>query len=179
MIDLLPLSQPVSRLVLVLVAVALLAAGRRLFWLAVAALGFCAGLYVADRWLAGQSQTTVLVVALAMGVLGLVLALVVQKVAVAFGGFVLGAVSTAKLLPFTSLELGPWLPLVIVAGGVVVALLALAVFGLALTVVTAGAGAALLVESVAVPPPLETLLFAGLWVLGVLLQRRAGVKARG
>lgn len=176
MIELIPLPPPVARVVLVLVGVALLAAGRRLFWLALAALGFCAGLFAVDRWLGDLPQPTALVVAVAIGLLGLVLALVVQKVAVAFGGFVLGAVLTARLLPFTSLELGAWLPLVIVAGGVAVALLALAAFGLALTVVTAGAGAALLVESITMPPRFESVLFAGLWVLGVLVQRRVGAK---
>ena len=177
MIELLPLSPPLARLVLVLVGVGLLAAGRRLFWLALGALGFCAGLFVVDRWLGELSGTAALVVAAAVGVLGLVLALVVQKVAVAFGGFVLGAVVTVKLLPYLDLDVGPWLPLVVVAGGVAAALLALAAFGLALTVVTAGAGAALLVEAVAVPPRLEPLLLAGLWVLGVLVQRRAGAKS--
>ena len=174
MIDLLPLSPALARGVLVLLGVALLAAGRKLFWLALASLGFCAGLFAVDRWLGDLPRTTGLVVALAIGVLALVLALVVQKVAVAFGGFLLGAVLTSRLLPFTPLELGPWLPLVLVAGGVVVALVALAAFGLALTVVTAGAGAALLVETIALPARLESLLFAALWVLGVLVQRRVG-----
>jgi hypothetical protein len=174
MVDLIPLSPPVARIVLVLVGVALLAAGRRLFWLAVAALGFAAGLFAVDRWLGDLPRPTALVVALACGLLGLVLALLVQKVAVAFGGFVLGAVLAARLLPQAAFDLGPWLPLVVVAGGVVAALLALAAFGLALTIVTAGAGAALLVESVAVPAPLEPLLLAGLWLVGVLFQRRAG-----
>ena len=176
MVELIPLSPALARLVLVLVGVALLAAGRRLFWLAVGALGFCAGLFAVDRWLGDLPRTTALVVALAVGVLGLVLALVVQKVAVVFGGFVLGAVLTARLLPFAGLELGAWLPLVIVAGGLAMALVGLAVFGLALTVVTAGAGAALLVESIVLPERLESLLFAGLWVMGVLVQRRVGMR---
>src|SRR5688500_13595141 len=133
MIELIPLSPPLARVVLVLVGVALLAAGRRLFWLALGALGFCAGLFAVDRFLGDLPRSTALVVAAAIGLLGLVLALAVQKAAVAFGGFVLGAVLTAKLLPFASLELGPWLPVVIVAGGVVGALLAFAAFGLALT----------------------------------------------
>lgn len=177
MIELLPLSPPLARLVLVLVGVGLLAAGRRLFWLAVAALAFGAGLFVVDRWLAELSGTAALVVAAALGLVGLVLALAVQKVAVGFAGFVLGAVSTVKLLPYLDLDGGPWLAVVVVAGGVGGALLALALFGLALTLVTAGAGAALLVEAVAVPPTLAPLLFAGLWVLGVLVQRRAGAKS--
>lgn len=174
MVELIPLSPAAARVVFVLVGVALLAAGRRLFWLALGALGFCAGLFAVDRWLGDLPRTTALVVALAVGIVGLVLALVVQRVAVGLGGFVLGAVLTARLLPFTSLELGPWQPLVLVAGGVIGALVALAAFGLALTVVTAGAGAALLVESIVMPERFESLLFAGLWILGVLVQRRVG-----
>jgi hypothetical protein len=173
MLELVPLPPALARAVLVLVGVALLAAGRRLFWLAVAALGFCAGLFVVDRWMPSLGQPTALVVAAAVAILGLVLALVVQKVAVGFGGFLLGAVVTARLLPHTPLEPGPWLPLVVVAGGVLVALLALAAFGLALTVVTAGAGAALIVEAFTLPEPVELGLFVGLWVLGVAVQRKA------
>ena len=177
MIELLPLSAPLARLVLVVVGVGLLAAGRRLFWLAIAALGFCLGLFVVDRWLGELSGTAALVVAAAAGLLGLVLALAVQKVAVAFGGFVLGAVLTVKVLPYLDVQLGAWLPLVVVAGGVAGALLAFAILGLALSVLTAGAGAALLVEAVAMPPNLAPLLLVGLWVLGVVLQRRGRGKA--
>lgn len=177
MIELLPLSPAVSRVVLVLVGVGLLAAGRRLFWLAVAALGLFAGLFAVDQWLADLPPATALVVALAVGILGLVLALLVQKVAVAFGGFVLGAVLTARLLPLVGVDLGVWLPVALLAGGVLAALLALALFGLALTIVTAGAGAALLVETLALPAQLQSLLFAALWVLGVLVQRRAGARS--
>jgi hypothetical protein len=176
MIEQLPIPPTFGRAGLVLVGVALLAAGRRLFWLAVAALGFCAGLLVAERFLDDLPRSTALVVAVATGIVGLVLALAVQKVAVGFAGFVLGAVLTVRLLPLVGVDPGRWLPLVVLAGGLAGALLAFAAFGLALTVVTAGAGAALLVEAVVLPPAFETFLFAGLWVLGVVVQARGGGK---
>jgi hypothetical protein len=170
----LDLSPPVARAVLAVLGVALIAAGRRLFWLAVAALGFVAGLYAIERWAPQLPRTTELVVALAAGILGLILALVVQKAAVALAGFLLGVIVLTRLLPLTGLDPGAWTPLVLAVGGVLCAVLALAAFGLALSVVTAGAGAALLVDALAPPAQIGAILLVVLWVIGVLLQNRRG-----
>jgi hypothetical protein len=172
MLELLPLEPSVSRGVLLVVGVALLAAGRRLFWLAVAALGFLAGLWAIERWAGDLPQGTALVVALAAGVVGLVLALLVQKVGVALAGFLVGVVVLARLLPALGVDVGAWQGLLIAAGGLLAAFLALAAFGLALTVLTAGAGAALVVESVAPPVRVAPLLLAALWAVGIAVQLR-------
>jgi hypothetical protein len=162
-----------SRIVLALLGVALLLAGRRLFWLAVGALGFLAGYRAMAGLHTGLPPIATIVVALAVGVLGIVLAVVVQRVAVALAGFFLGVVLMTLLLPLLGLALGPWNGLVIAAGGLVMAFVALGVFSLALEVLTAGAGAALLVDAFAPGEPWAVLLLVALWVLGVLVQRRS------
>lgn len=172
MLELLPLSPPLARALLALLGVALLAAGRRLFWLAVAALGFTAGLWAAQRWAGDAGQGATLAIAVAAGIVGLVLALVVQKAAVALGGFLLGVMLLARVLPAAGIDAGAWQGLLLAAGGVVAAFLALAAFGIALSLLTAGAGAALLVESLAPPPWLAPLLLVALWATGALVQLR-------
>lgn len=163
-----------SRAGLVLVGIALLVAGRRLFWLAVGALGFVAGYQAMERWGTDLPPTASFLVAVAVGVIGMVLAVVVQRVAVALAGFFLGVVLMTLVLPVTGLALGAGNALVIAAGGLVMAVVALALFSLALVVLTAGAGAAMLVEALPPGEPWAVLLLVALWVVGVIVQRRGG-----
>jgi uncharacterized protein DUF4203 len=169
----LPLAETPSRLLLAVVGIALIVAGRRLFWLAVGMLGFIAGYQAMERWGSGLPHTAAFVVAIAVGVIGMILAVVVQRVAVALAGFLLGVVLATFLLPLTGLALGPWHGLVVAAAGLLVAFVALGIFSLALVVLTAGAGAAMLAEAIAAPPPWGVPLLVVLWVIGVVVQRRS------
>ncbi len=174
---LLPFPETPTRLVLALVGLALLVAGRRLFWLAVGVLGFIAGYQAMERWGSGLPPLATIVVAIAVGIVGLVLAIVVQKVAVALAGFFLGVVLASLLLPALGLGLSAAASgLVVFAAGLVMAFVALGVFSLALVVLTAGAGAALLVQAIAPPDPWGLALLAVLWVVGVVVQRRRTAK---
>ena len=108
-----------SRAGLVVVGLALLVVGRRLFWLAVGALGFVAGYRAVESWGTALPPAASFIVAVAVGVIGMVLALVVQKVAVALAGFFLGVVVVSQVLPALGLALGDGNVLVIAAGGLV------------------------------------------------------------
>jgi hypothetical protein len=171
--SMLPLAETPSRLLLAVVGIALLVAGRRLFWLAVGMLGFIAGYQAMQRWGGGLPPSAAFVVALAVGVIGMILAVVVQRVAVALAGFFLGVVLTTFLLPLFGVALGPWNGLVVAAGGLLMAFVALGLFSFALAVLTAGAGAAMLGEAIAAPPPWSLPLLVVLWVIGVVVQRRS------
>jgi hypothetical protein len=169
----LPFAETPSRLLLAIAGIALLVAGRRLFWLAVGLLGFIAGYQAMERWGSGLPHSAAFVVAIAVGVIGMILAVVVQRVAVALAGFLLGVVLATFLLPLTGLALGPWHGLVVAAAGLLMAFVALGIFSLALVVLTAGAGAAMLAEAIAAPPPWGVPLLVVLWVIGVVVQRRS------
>jgi len=169
----LPFAETPSRLLLAIAGIALLVAGRRLFWLAVGLLGFIAGYQAMERWGSGLPHSAAFVVAVAVGVIGMILAVVVQRVAVALAGFLLGVVLATFLLPLTGLVLGPWHGLVVAAAGLLMAFVALGLFSLALVVLTAGAGAAMLAEAIAAPPPWGVPLLVVLWVIGVVVQRRS------
>ena len=161
-----------SRAALLLLGLALLLAGRKLFWLAVGVLGFVAGYQAMEQWGRGLPPAATLVVALVVGLLGIVLALVVQRVAVALAGFLLGVVLLSLLLPLTAVTLGPWHGVVVAAGGLLGAVVGLALFELALVVITAGAGATLLVQALVPHAPWAPLLLIALWIAGVIVQRR-------
>src|SRR4029077_11487389 len=74
----------------VLIGVVILFFGRKLFWLCVAAVGFAVGVEIAPLLVNEASSLLALVIALVLGVLGALLALFLQKVAIAVLGFLSG-----------------------------------------------------------------------------------------
>ncbi|MCG8461594.1 MAG: hypothetical protein MI919_35380, partial [Holophagales bacterium] len=96
----------------------LLALGKRLFWLAVGGLGFAVSLHLSLLLLPAQPAETRLALGLVAGVLGIVLALAIQKLAVAVAGFALGALVVASALPWVWPEAGVWLIPAAGAGGI-------------------------------------------------------------
>ena len=81
---------PAATLVTLVVGVAMLFLGRKLFWLLVGVIGFLIGLMVATDLFQAQPEWIILLVALVGGVIGALLALFVQNIAVAAAGFLLG-----------------------------------------------------------------------------------------
>lgn len=144
----------------------LLVAGRRLFWLFVGLVGFIAGLRFAPMFLSGQPEWMQWLVALLFGVLGMFLAVVLQRFAVVLAGFLVGG--------FLGMELFGESLLVFVAGGIVAALVAAWLFEGALILLSSLAGAGLIVEALSGTAGLALI---GLTVLGIAIQ--AGITARG
>ncbi len=70
--------------------IVMLVAGRKLFWLFVGVVGFTVGIGMAERFFPGESETTLLILALITGVLFAVLALFLKRIAVGVAGFVAG-----------------------------------------------------------------------------------------
>lgn len=156
----------------------LLLAGRRLFWLLAAAAGFVLGLFVAQQLLAGQSQTVMLLVALAMAALFAVLALFGLRFIIGLVGFVAGGIGLNWLFTafsFTPAEPSTLLTVVIfIAGGIAGAFLLSRLFELGLVVLSSliGAGLALagLGEMVTLPETLGAIPLIVLTVIGIAVQ---------
>src|SRR2546429_1477107 len=74
----------------VVIGAAILLFGRKLFWLFVAALGFAVGLEIAAYFMREPPQWMTLLVALGCGVIGALLAILLQKLAIAIAGFIAG-----------------------------------------------------------------------------------------
>ena len=154
----------------------LLVAGRRLFWLFVGLVGFFAGLRFAPVVLSGEPGWGQWLIALLCGVLGMFLAVVLQRFAVVLAGFLVGGFFAGDLFGIDSAQPGLADVLVFVAGGIVAAALALWLFEGALIFLSSLVGAGLIVDALDVSPGSSNLVLIGLTVLGIAIQ--AGITAR-
>ncbi|MFH1066675.1 MAG: hypothetical protein V1746_02065 [bacterium] len=160
------------QLLLMLMGAALLLAGRKLFWLFVGIVGFVLGVQFLGPMLAGaeNSWLSILVVGLIGGLLGMLLAIFMQGIAIIFAGFVAGG----KILIFLAQLL---MPLSInaqfvfsIIGGIVGAVFLLMFFDTALIVMTSLWGASLLVSQFVLDRETSLLLFVLLTIIGVSIQ---------
>jgi hypothetical protein len=144
--------------------------GRKLFWLCVAAVGFAVGVEIAPQLVHEPSSLLALVIALVFGVLGALLALFLQKVAIAVLGFLAGGKLACAIAAAFFVHYAQYSTIIFIAGGIIGAILLLAVFDWALIVVSSLIGAHLIQSAVVLPPTGSTILFIGLAVIGVLVQ---------
>lgn len=148
----------------------LLAAGRRLFWLAVGAVGFVLALLLALRLLDPEPLWLLLGLALIAGIAGAMLALLLQRLAVAIAGFLAGGwIALALWVQLGGGEGWPALGVFLLAG-IVAAILAGAVFELALIVVSSLIGALLIASGIGADGLFALALVAVLTVAGSLIQ---------
>jgi hypothetical protein len=157
--------------VTLVLGLAVLLLGRRLFWLFVGAVGFAVGLHVGRMVFAGAPEWLVVLAALALGAVGAVLAIVFQWVAVGLAGFAAGIHVCLAAAPALGLE-GAWLWTVAVGAGIVLAALVLWLWDPVLIIVSALTGAALLAPELPVPPSARPWLVVGLLAVGIVVQAR-------
>jgi hypothetical protein len=153
-----------------LVGAALLVLGRKLFWLFVAAVGFAAGWAVAGDLLHVQPEWLALVIALAIGVLGALVAQLVQRMAIGLAGFLVGAFLGLGVVRILDLQAGWWGWLGLVVGGIVGVILLGAAFEWALIGLSALAGAMLMVGALELSSTMHLLVLLALFVAGVVVQ---------
>jgi hypothetical protein len=162
---------PSTVAVMVPLGVLLMVAGRRLFWVVIAALGAFGALALGGEYLPDSSRSLLWgSVALAC-LAGAVVAIIVQRMAVALGGFVLGAVITHQAMTMLWGGEGGVLIVGAILGGVLGSVLAFHLFEVAVELISAGAGALLLVTAARLPDGLAWLVFWVLVLLGWWIQR--------
>ena len=144
--------------------------GRKLFWLCVAAVGFAAGLQIAPLLVNEASSVLALVIAVVFGILGALLAVFIQKIAIAVLGFLAGGKLATAIAAAFFVQHAQYSTIIFVIGGIVGAILLLAVFGWALIVVSSFIGAYLIQSAIVLPPTGLTLVFIGLAILGIFVQ---------
>jgi hypothetical protein len=156
----------------VVVGLVVLVLGRKLFWLFVGVVGFVAGLSLATQYLVDQPTWVILVIALAAGLVGALLAVFLQTVAIAVAGFIGGGYVVVGLLDMLGVQpqagLAAWIPFII--GGIVGLVLALALFEWALIVLSSFVGATLVVQGIELRPAIAGLVFLVLIVVGFFIQ---------
>jgi hypothetical protein len=154
----------------VLIGVVILFFGRKLFWLCVAAVGFAVGVEIAPLLVTEPSSLLALLIALVFGVLGGLLAFLLQKVAIAVLGFLAGGKLATAIAAAFFVQYAQYSTIIFVVGGIIGAILLLVVFGWALIVVSSFIGAYLIQSAIVLPPTGSTLVFIGLAILGIFVQ---------
>ena len=157
----------------VLVGMAVLVLGRQLFWLFVAAVGFIYGMDAVGQLLRGQPDLVIVVVALVFGVACAVLAYFLEWAAVAVAGFLVGGRMEQAL--FSGMgwpdPQSAWLAFII--GGIIGALLIVALFDWALIILSSLIGAALIVEAAHLGPGPNLAALIALALVGIVIQAGA------
>jgi hypothetical protein len=146
----------------------LLLFGRRLFWLFVAAAGFAAGMFIARDQLQLHSTWMVFAIALFAGLLGALLSVVLQKLAIAIAGFAAGGYLCAFVLMRMNLEKFAWVAFLV--GGILGTILMLAVFEWALIILSSLIGAAFLADGIGTEQN-ALMIFGVAFVIGLVIQR--------
>ena len=162
----------------VLAGLAVLFFGRRLFWLFVGCVGFIVGFKLAGDMLAGQPAWVILVIALGVGVLGALTSIFLQRIFVVVAGFFAGGYCLFNFAPavlHTNDEVVQWIAFAV--GGLIGAILSIALLDPALIVLSSLAGATAVSQNVPLEPEGRTVLFVVLLVLGIAVQ--TGQYARG
>jgi Domain of unknown function (DUF4203) len=153
-----------------LIGVLILLFGRKLFWLCVAAVGFLAGIEVAPHLVTEPSPLLQLAIALVLGLLGALLAFLLQKIAIAVLGFLAGGKLAGAIAAAFFVHYAQYSTVIFVVGGLIGALLLLALFDWALIVVSSLIGAHLIQSAIVLPPSGSTIVFLGLTVIGIIVQ---------
>ncbi|MBU4425437.1 MAG: TMEM198/TM7SF3 family protein [Desulfobacterales bacterium] len=154
----------------IFVGIALLILGRKLFWLFVACVGFAVGFTYAKQLWGTQSALVILVIALVLGLIGALLAIFLERVAIAVAGFVAGGYTTMAMMTLFGIEGGQLLWLVYVIGGIIGALLLFFIFDWALIALSSIIGAALIIQQLEFSPTLKMTLFFGFLLAGFVFQ---------
>ncbi len=155
----------------ILVGAALLLLGRRLFWLFVGCVGFIAGVEIAGYVFHGQPGWVIALIALAVGLVGAVASIFLQRLLVVVAGFLAGGYCVFTLASATlNAKHEVVLLIAYVVGGLLGAVLSGALLDPALIVLSSLVGATAVSQNVSLDEPAKTVLFIGLLILGIMVQ---------
>lgn len=153
-----------------LVGIALLLFGRRLFWLFVAALGFAVGLQLAPYLMQNPPLWLSLAVSLVLGLVGALLAFLLQKLAIGVAGFLVGGRIAVAVVAAFMVQHAQYYGITFVIGGILGAILLLLLFDWALIIFSSIEGARLIASSVHLPSTGLTILVVVLTIFGIIVQ---------
>lgn len=156
-------------IVSLLLGIALLIAGRKLFWLFVGAAGFVAGLQLASQFWRGPEIMAILI-GLVVGVVFALLAIFLQGVAIGVAGFLAGGYVLTALAGMIGLSQGGFSWLIYLIGGIIGVLLVVFLFDWALITLSSLAGASLVTQSLPLASGTAGIMFLVLVILGIVIQ---------
>ncbi len=154
----------------ILIGALVLFFGRKLFWLFVAALGFAVGLQLAPYLSQNPPLWLSLVLSVGLGLLGVLLALLLQKLAIGIAGFVVGGRLATGLAAAFLANSAHYSAITFVIGGILGAILLLALFDWALIIFSSIEGARLITDALHLPSTGTTILLVVLTIFGIAVQ---------
>jgi Domain of unknown function (DUF4203) len=160
-----------------LVGAAILLLGRKLFWLFVAAIGFALGAELAPQIIHQPAPSVTLIFAIALGLLGALVAFLIQKFAIAASGFVAGGWFALRLYTLIAGYVRNT-EVVFIVGGILGAVLFAVLFDWALILFSSLVGARLIATAILLSQTTRAILFILLVVIGVAVQSRMLSPAR-
>jgi hypothetical protein len=152
-----------------ILGVALLVAGRKLFWLFVGAAGFVTGMQLATQFWQGP-ELLAIVIGLVVGVIFALLAIFLQSVAIGIAGFLAGGYSLTVLAGMIGLNQGAFSWIVYIIGGIIGVLLIIYLFDWAIITLSSLAGASLITQAFLLPSGIGGVIFIVLVIVGVVIQ---------
>jgi hypothetical protein len=143
----------------ILLGIIVLTLGCRLYWFFVGFIGFAVGYHYATSVWQLQSQLLLIGLAALTGIIGVVLAVFFQKIAVGLAGFVGGGYISLNLINLLGVRLDQliWLPHIV--GGLIGAMLMFFIFDWALIFISSLAGASMIIQVLSLNPGMEIGLF--------------------
>jgi hypothetical protein len=152
-----------------ILGVALLVAGRKLFWLFVGAAGFVTGMQLATQFWQGPELLAILI-GLVVGVIFALLAIFLQSVAIGIAGFLAGGYILTVLAGMIGLNQGAFSWIVYIIGGIIGVLLVIFLFDWAIITLSSLAGASLITQALLLPSGIGGVIFIALVIVGVVIQ---------
>ena len=156
----------------------MITSGRKFFWLFVGCIGFAIGLQYAPLYWDVSSQTLLIALSLITGVIGALLAVLFQKLAIGLAGFVGGGYIAIHLLEIIGLNSEKYFIIPYIIGGIIGAMLLFFIFDWALIIVSSFTGAMLIVQTVTLDQRIEFWLLISLFAFGILIQTFLFLRAR-
>ena len=154
----------------ILMGTILLLAGRKLYWLFVAVVGFIAGFLLAEILIPQTSTWLLILIGLIIGSLCALLAVFLNQLAVALVGFLGGGLLAIQLLAYFEVGSGDFNWISFIIGGVIGTVLAVLLFDWALIVFSSILGATLIGSAWENPSTLINLLVLVLFLVGIGVQ---------
>jgi hypothetical protein len=159
----------IEDVVRLLLGLIILLAGRNVFWLCIGAIGFLLGVDLASLWLVDQAAWVVVGIGIAAGLIGALLAVVLERVGFALAGLYAAVFLTIAFAGRLGLE--RILPAMVVVTGVVGAILGALLTDWAIIIFSALVGAAVISSIFVMTPAAQYAGLVALATLGVIVQR--------
>jgi len=158
------------QIIQIILGIAVLTSGRKLFWIFVGTAGFLLGSRFGAHFFIGGPEWVPLAVALFAGLIGAIFAIFMQRMAVWIAGFIMGYYTMASLFFTMGFEGTSWTWAALIGGGITGAVSVLFIFDWALIVLSSLAGAMMIVQAASLRQPLNILLFIILFAIGIAIQ---------